>query len=423
MHVEDFIACLSVFTKPYLYHAAQLRDFETYIDLGYVAPREELFQRDARTFTPFESDKDDVQNGVGEDCFGNLLDQGRFSKKGNGIPNIYGPITLVFRTEALRNTGAQNITIRRNAIWTRQATHADVLDCEQLRGLYDKWEHARSGEFQIHSGALQLGDLAYVLVNPISIANDKLLSRVETLIKGLQTRSGFPIRVHERFFENDGRDVYATLVEWAKGYEKNAGDYKTLPTALSYRFDSLPHLDSFKAPQLERFANYLDHGTLSRMRDVPGHLTSTAVFASPHVDFEYDEESDFLERVTSLDDDRLMERDRLLNELETSEERLVNARRQREDDETDHVDVAMDNYCDAIANLNYWIEDTRTMITAGIDDVIERYEKGQDLQLTSNISAWAEEFEEVGYPDSGADALNDPLVEWRKVRHYSETCG
>lgn len=422
MTIEEFVDCLVTLPNAKLFHAAQLRDFETYVRHGYVVPRAELFEEGNQVYTPFESDKDDVERMVCDaDCFGNLIDQGNASKNGKGIPNVYGPITLYFWPRAMGNTGATEVTVRRNAIWSSQSSYTDVLDCAEIRGLYNAAGYAKSGEFQIRGGALQIGDLAYVVVNPITVNHQTLKTRVEQLLVDIVDRRGYPIAVYERDMNAEGSAIYQQLVGWAANVEENAGAYETLPASMKASF---AHLGGFKVSNLERFAKYLDHGTLSRMRGELGQLPERVTF-----EYEYDDREDLdnndFSLFTTLGEDVLYDRDAALNQVEVAESRLIQARISDHDDDdkerTDRVDLAWENYREAVYELNSWIERTRNRILGTQNDLHESSVSGHDSQLSANLGCWADEFEEVEFPELDPDAPEQALVDWQKVRNYSES--
>ncbi|MHB1549571.1 MAG: hypothetical protein ACYCX6_00020 [Vulcanimicrobiaceae bacterium] len=419
MTVEEFIAAVAPIRRAKIFHAAQLRDFETYVERGYVVPRGELFERPPTDYTPFGSDVADVEGNHANDFFGNLLDQGYYSRDGRGIPNVYGSITLVFYPLALRNAGSDEIYVRRRAIWSRDPVAREILNAEQVRELYDDAGYARCGELQIVGGTLRLDDLAFVIVNPIAVRGRNLADRVRQLLGALPGRIGFPIQVYSRTFILDGRDVYDALVQWAGAVTEHRGNYDTLPGQLQARFDPLP---DWKFPNLERFAEYLEHGTLSLLRGEEGHLVANVARAPEDEEPYYDDQEYFLEGITSLDADQLYERDELIWHVERAEFRLTQARLVVDEDErAAQIEAYWQEYIEAIEALNEWIEDTRRRILAGRDDMHERYLGSHDGQLSANLTGWADEFEPVDFSKLDAGAREHDLMDWRKVADYSET--
>lgn len=91
-----------------LYHSAQYQDFLTYLELGGI-PSRSLIEKHNLKMTKFISDENDQINNVWDKVFLNPLDFGDIFKRGNGIPNVYGPISFVFTPHALLN--ANNVAI------------------------------------------------------------------------------------------------------------------------------------------------------------------------------------------------------------------------------------------------------------------------------------------------------------------------
>lgn len=89
-----------------IYHACQLKDFETYLHLGGI-PSRNLMQTERLPYTAFETDEIDQQNEVWDNVFGNLSDLGYGFANGNWsdntapTPNPYGPILFEMRPDVL----------------------------------------------------------------------------------------------------------------------------------------------------------------------------------------------------------------------------------------------------------------------------------------------------------------------------------
>lgn len=419
MQIGDFIKAVSGKKHAKIFHAAQLRDFETYVEMGRIAPRSELFERGTAEYTPFGSDADDVDRmGCANDCFGNLIDQGNFSRKGNGIPNVYGPITLVFKPEALRSPGLGEVSVRRKAIWSANPAGREVLDASGVAALYNDKGFADSGEIQIHAGALRLQDVQYIIVNPITVNGVSLAQRVRDLVQNIPGRENNPVRVYERKFAEDGLPVYEELVTWASDAPARDSTYDTLPEGLQERF---AHLGAWKHDNIRRFADYLSHGTLSRLAGENGHLAAGVDLQYAYEEPEYDDEADLIQDITALDADELNARDEALWQVERAEFHLGQARLAPESaTRKEQIESAWQEYVEALEDLNLWIEETYKRILAGRDDMHERLLGSHDSQISSNLTAWADEFEalEIPYDDEGAP--EQALVDWRKVRDYSE---
>jgi len=407
-----------------IYHAAQLRDLRTYAALGHVASRAELFERGPAAYTPFDSDADDVAvMNCDNDVFGNLLDQGQFMKSGRGIPNAYGPITLVFPHDALLRSGASEVSVRRNAIWRADDEGRRVLDPDAIDALYDANGWARGGEVQIVGGTLYLADVMYVLVNPISVNGTSLTDEVVACLAGVVSRRGQPIKVYERSLEGKpGGPMYEKLVAWAAEAPQNGGDVGTLPTDLAAWFASVtvPKKDA----QVKRFANYLSHGTISAVEDHAGHLPEKIALLEderPEDDWDIYFDNWDAERF-GLSDEQIADRDIALAAVDRAEFHLRQALRRDGTGVAPDVAVntAWQEFLDALSDLNYWIETTRCGILGTRDEFHTSSPDAHDSEASVGMSAWADEFDEIDVPWD-ADPLSVDLDEipWRDVREYS----
>ena len=85
-----------------LYHACQLRDFESYLAIGGI-PSRQLLEWRGLGFTEFDTDKQDQKNDVWSKVFLNLEDFGKWFDSGkNAVPNPYGPVLIRVRPDMLR---------------------------------------------------------------------------------------------------------------------------------------------------------------------------------------------------------------------------------------------------------------------------------------------------------------------------------
>ena len=112
--------------KAYLYHACQLMDFCSYLEVGGIPSRAHL-ESEGQYFTPFETDQSDRNRGVWDKVFANLWDFGStFAKGGNAVPNTYGPILFQIKPKALsqgtdvaiclRSAGRQNFDRKKESL-------------------------------------------------------------------------------------------------------------------------------------------------------------------------------------------------------------------------------------------------------------------------------------------------------------------
>lgn len=92
--------------KVNLYHACQLKDLISYLQLGGI-PARGLMAESGFPFTAFKSDENDQKTGDWDRVFLNMNDFGNFfhSEKGSrSTPNIYGPILLKLDPDCIEET-------------------------------------------------------------------------------------------------------------------------------------------------------------------------------------------------------------------------------------------------------------------------------------------------------------------------------
>lgn len=101
----------------FLYHACQLKDFLSYLQLGGV-PSRQLLEGSGLPYTQFDTDESDHNGDVWDKVFTNMQDFGvtyaKFGGDGGTVatPNPYGPILLVFEPEILLTAYDLSITLR-----------------------------------------------------------------------------------------------------------------------------------------------------------------------------------------------------------------------------------------------------------------------------------------------------------------------
>ena len=122
-----------------LYHACQLKDFESYLSLGGV-PSRSLMEKHRMPFTKFDTDNEDCRNWVWDKVFVNLQDFGGTfqrslnSGKVNSVPNPFGPILLVLRPKALEQ--AEDVAVSLSSAggkgFDRKEDSLDLADIDRL---------------------------------------------------------------------------------------------------------------------------------------------------------------------------------------------------------------------------------------------------------------------------------------------------
>jgi hypothetical protein len=193
-----------------IFHACQLRDFRSYLDLGGV-PSRGLMSESGKWFTRFETDSADRRNGVWELVFANLSDFGEMFANGpvGTVPNPYGPIQIQLRAKALsladdvaiclKSAGASEFNRERECLSDLAAVDrlfrypADVGFPEstrvwfatELQELFGAGSTNPEISCRYSGQLLRVEDAAAIIVDPYVIDGTSLVSLVRQLAGGL----------------------------------------------------------------------------------------------------------------------------------------------------------------------------------------------------------------------------------------------
>jgi hypothetical protein len=222
-----------------LWHACQLKDLRSYLELGGVPSRLRL-ERDGKPFTSFDTDPRDRSQGVWGKLFFNLEDRSRaFAAGRHALPNPYGPIVLQLAPGALgeatdvavclRSAGATGFDRIQEAL-----TKAEEVDRafvhprgagfpysgyprygDTLQAAFPEKE-ARSLEISCTvgraprpgPGAMSFDRLVAVWVDPIAVAGSQLID----LVREALATAGLATPIHERWMESDRRIVLDDII-------------------------------------------------------------------------------------------------------------------------------------------------------------------------------------------------------------------
>lgn len=258
------------------YHAENLQNFRTYCSAGGLLCRQALMREDPVGFTRFYSDALDAQLGVLGRVFGNLIDFGAlFSRSANTVPNVYGPITLVFRPEVFSLMRDLRITPQSIAThkerWAGAALSAEAQVDELLQGNGYGDPITRSlqfCEFSCGNPALPLTALERVRVEPITLLGQRLSDVVRA---DLQAR-GLSVPVEVRRYDRPAHllrlQALVSLCEQLRPpVDQHAWSFE--PSQLPAELQALP------APlktRLGLWCRYFCHGTVKPLRAQGGWL-------------------------------------------------------------------------------------------------------------------------------------------------------
>ena len=271
-----------------LYHACQLLDFQSYLDLGGIPSRALLENRRAK-FTPFVTDDTDRENNVWDKVFVNLEDFGEsFARGRRSTPNPYGPILFQLRPSALLETsdvavclwaGAKGFNREREALNTiadvnrlflnssdapfPESTHVKFLN--QLAKEFGK-QKAQGPDISctVPDDILPAKYTIVVWVDPYVINNQRLYDWVDKIKK--KYRANF--RIHLRNCQDNSRNsLYNEIAERIieKTPSLNALMQDETCSQLLRNWARQIHTEKLEW-QFQRYAEYLRESTLRVMR-------------------------------------------------------------------------------------------------------------------------------------------------------------
>jgi hypothetical protein len=225
--------------KCLVYHAAHLKDFVSYLNLGGI-PSRELMENQNADFTSFYSDSQDRADGVFDKVFVNLSDFGNtFNSGGRATPLIYGPILMAIDPSALLLSNDIAICLRAAGTpgYNRQSeslnTSAEFANL--FKNSTGKWIKS-SSELKIAFPHLTVGgqpeiscsfanqiipfnNVKFVVVDPISVLNLDLHKAVGRILAAQQCQ----IKVYRRLcsskmMESDYQEIYSIAQQRLTGF-------------------------------------------------------------------------------------------------------------------------------------------------------------------------------------------------------------
>ena len=289
----------------FLYHACQLTDFGTYVELGGI-PSRRLMESSGLPYTRFVTDSEDHRNGVWPKVFANLSDfgrgfaGGRWSEERAPIPNPYGPVLLLLRPEALldaidvaiclRSAGGRDFS--RDAESLSSVEEVDRLfvhpadDPDVPRRSWVKFSSRLREDFGDRCAArgavpatytpeisctmreerLPLAHLSHIVVDRYYMDDRSLFSRV----CHMAYPGGLGVETQERRYREGRRDILSDLPGVLRDGVVKAGDLGAMVHVSPHtrHWAGLLILGNLEW-QYERFAKYLREGTILPACDLP----------------------------------------------------------------------------------------------------------------------------------------------------------
>lgn len=248
------------------FHAENWRNFQSYCAAGAVLCRGELMRRDGEGFTAFYSDDEDRARGALGRVFGNLNDLGSvYARFRRTIPNVYGPIMLVFqpwvfaRMQGIRIT--QRSIVSLHGGWEsaalRTAHQIDELVPEYGAGNLDGRDWFAC-EISCENQTLPFDALERVCVEPIVVQGQWLRDRVEAELRS----HGIFVPVEERSYADQSKPAaLQSLVELCEGLQPPSDqgawflDFGRLP-------ETFREMDLQKQRRVALWCRYFTYGTV-----------------------------------------------------------------------------------------------------------------------------------------------------------------
>jgi len=261
-----------------LYHACQLKDLRSYLELGGV-PSRNLLASKCLPFTPFDTDAGDQSRGVWNLVFFNLSDFGYwFAQEKDTLPNPFGPILLCFNPEvlehandisiALRSAGASDFDRQGEGISAEDVPRL-FTDCDRPYVLFSDRLRDEFGDPRAQSPEIscsfdrELGvidHLAYIRVDPYNSDNYSLLDAARQMVSPYSLSH----RVYPRDCSGDQISRYRALWDAITRSACNGGDVLATIAEDPVLSAWAHHICSQDLSyQLKRYATYLFDGTVS----------------------------------------------------------------------------------------------------------------------------------------------------------------
>ena len=274
-----------------LWHACQLRDFRSYLEVGGI-PSRSLLERARVEFTPFATDASDRSGGMWPKVFVNLSDfGGAFAHGAEAVPNPYGPIVLQVHPRALRRASDVAVCLRSagardfdrdteslssveeierlfsHSVADRFPERSFVLYGDQLKTRFaPRYPEATSAELSLSMDPelIPLEEVVVIWVDPIAIGDDTLLE----LTARAMADAGWSSRLRTRSMGEARRVVLADVVRYlrdALGPPGLRGLAGRADVAASTRDWAVALLARDLDWQFKRYAGYLLDGTLRKI--------------------------------------------------------------------------------------------------------------------------------------------------------------
>jgi hypothetical protein len=283
----------------YFYHACQLKDFATYVQIGGI-PSRHLMQRSNLPYTGFETDATDHNNGVWPNVFGNLSDfgqgfaVGQWSEGKAPTPNPYGPILLVAFPSillsshdvaiCLRSAGGRDFNRNSESLFSEQEVNrlfvhpVDAPDpkcrafikysaelSKEFGNMYAASGHAPSTyspeiSCNVPSEYLPFSKLSHIIVDRYYIHGRSLIS----MVAQIAFPGGLRVEIRERNYRDGRFEILSDLLRFLSQRVMLVKELSTTDNITPATRDWAQRLIAEGLDwQYKRFATYLREGTLT----------------------------------------------------------------------------------------------------------------------------------------------------------------
>ena len=261
------------------HHACNLSEFLIYVAHRSVCARSIL--KTSSNVPTFFTDEQDAQRGLLDRVFGNLNDFGKYFWRYDAfIPNVYGPICLIFKPSVWLKQNDIALTQKSVAAKDSDLARDRIKTADELNDLLEKKELNFYSEVSFGTNRVSFDDLLYIVVEPVN--GNTLLNTVSKILSNNKMPN---IRVYGRsWYDADGRRISAEqdLLRYRRFSNLvahlSAVDINAIPR-LGYEYfygiaDSelkswLEGLPLAKQKGLFPWSSYLLRGTLQALRDLP----------------------------------------------------------------------------------------------------------------------------------------------------------
>lgn len=248
-----------------LFHAHYLLDARVYFREGGILSRGRLIEED--NIVDFYTDNDDRRLGVLDCVFFNIKDQGLASKRGNGLPNVYGPILFRFNTSTLEI--CDNTTVLPYSVSDQvRRGNKELLILDNKNDVVNMFnqdpphwpvrEHD-DAEFLLHCELASFDHLRSIVVDLVEWNGKSLVDIVRTEVEKCCPGK----HVYSRNYADDGENVMRELVQWVGDSQGKLDDALAVPSSLNKLWKRQVEIHRVKA--LKTWAQRMWSNVLSQM--------------------------------------------------------------------------------------------------------------------------------------------------------------